>query len=83
MDYQAYLIKAIAAERHFWLRIDTKYVEIGNFSAKRKTKILNIINELPPLAGLRAIKLLIINDYGQEGRDFVADLGRDKLCCRT
>lgn len=74
MDYQAYLIKAIAAERHFWLRIDTKYVEIGNFSAKRKTKILNIINELPPLAGLRAIKLLIINDYGQEGRDFVADL---------
>lgn len=74
MKYQKYLIKTIAAESHFWKRIDKKYDEIGNYKLTQKQEVLNVINELPPKALLRAIKLLVINDAGKTGQAFVADL---------
>lgn len=74
MEYEKYLIKAIAAESHFWRRIDKKYDEIGNFKVTRQREVLSVINELPPKALLRAIKLLVINESGADGQSFVADL---------
>lgn len=74
MDYQKYLIKAMAVEKRFWPRIDKKYDDIGNFRVEQQQKTLNIINELPAEALLRAIKLLVINENGKDGRDFIADL---------
>ena len=74
MEYEKYLIKAIATESHFWRRIDKKYDEIGNFKVTQQREVLSVINELPPKALLRAIKLLVINESGADGQSFVADL---------
>lgn len=74
MEYQKHLIKTIAAESHFWPRIDKKYDDVGIAQMTRQQNVLNVINELPPKALLRAIKLLAINDTGRDGQEFVADL---------
>lgn len=73
MNFQPYLVKAIAMEKHFWPDIDKKFIELGLGGMRRTKKTISVINELPPYAFLRALKLLAIND-APEGRIWVAEL---------
>lgn len=73
MNYQSFLLKAIAAEPYFWDDIDKKYAELEIPAITRTNKVISCINELPPKALLRAIKLLAINET-YEGKRFVSDL---------
>lgn len=73
MYYQPFLLRAIAMEPHFWPDIDKKYIELGVPGVVRTGKVISCINELPPKALLRAIKLLAINEQ-LEGKQFTSDL---------
>lgn len=73
MNFQPYLVKAIAMEKHFWPDIDKKFIELGLGGMRRTKKTISIINELQPYALLRALKLLAINDV-PKGHTWVAEL---------
>ena len=73
MYYQPFLLRAIAMEPHFWPDIDKKYIELGVPGVVRTGKVISCINELPPKALLRAIKLLAINEQFTS-KQFTSDL---------
>ena len=73
MYYQPFLLRTIAMEPHFWPDIDKKYIELGVPGVVRTGKVISCINELPPKALLRAIKLLAINEQFT-GKQFTSDL---------
>lgn len=75
MDTSSYIIKAIAGISNNWNKIDKKFAELRNIKLVRVQKSYSAINELPPKALLRAIKLLAILEVDRkEGVEFVTDL---------
>lgn len=73
MNVSALLVRAIALESHFWPDIDKKYIELKIPGMERTGKVISCINELPPKALLRALKLLVITEH-PDGKAFVNDL---------
>lgn len=73
MFYQPFLLRAMAMESHFWGDIDKKYIELGVPGIVRTGKVICCINELPPKALLRALKLLAINEV-PAGKQFTSEL---------
>ncbi len=73
MNVSALLVRAIAMESHFWPDIDKKYIELKIPGMERTGKVISCINELPPKALLRALKLLVIAEH-PDGKAFVNDL---------
>ena len=62
-NYQKYLLKALVSEKRYWHYIDDAYDEIvDRIKVRKVSNLLNVINELPPQALLRGIKLLTIMD---------------------
>lgn len=75
-NYQLHLIKALCAEKRYWNTIDSVFddVCVGK-QITRVCKLVTTVNELPPQALLRAIKLLAIFDVDKEkAQEVFADI---------
>lgn len=75
-NYQLHLIKALCAEKRYWNTIDKAFDDICvGKQIVRVCKLVTTVNELPPQALLRAIKLLAIFDVDNEkAQEIFADI---------
>lgn len=71
-----FIIKALAENKFIWPKIDQKYDELRkHIQVTQITKTNSILNELPPEALSKAVKLLIIMEVDKNnGIIFVGDL---------
>lgn len=68
-NYQKYLLKAIAAEKRYWTLIDNAYDDIvDKVQLVRTGHVLNTINELPPRALLRGLKIIALINKGDQSK---------------
>lgn len=64
-NYRKYLLKALVEEKHYWTLIDRAYDEIvDKVRLVRTGSALNIMNELPPQALLRGLKMFALMNSG-------------------
>ena len=65
-NYRKYLLKALVEEKHYWSLIDRAYDEVvDHVRLVRTGSALNIMNELPPKALLRGLKMLALMNSGE------------------
>ena len=65
-NYRKYLLKALVEEKHYWPLIDRAYDEVvDHVRLVRTGPALNIMNELPPKALLRGLKMLALMNSGE------------------
>lgn len=71
-----FIIKALAENEFIWPKIDQKYDELRkHIQLTHITKTNSILNELPPEALSKAVKLLVIMEVDKnDGISFVGDL---------
>lgn len=66
-NYRKYLLKALVEEKHYWPLIDRAYDEIvDHVRLVRTGPALNIMNELPPKALLRGLKMFALMNSGDQ-----------------
>lgn len=65
-NYRKYLLKALVEEKRYWPLIDRAYDEVvDHVRLVRTGPALNIMNELPPKALLRGLKMLALMNSGE------------------